>query len=240
MEYNHQIVCEKRSYSKEFISHEHEFGQFLFPLRGSLDIQTKRQELHLTPNDCFYLPPKCNHHYRSRDRNEFLILDIPTMHLPEATNTMHIQLDQQWEAIRYLLLEEATKVDKTASLTNLTKYVTSKLQTTKPPSIDYIHKHNKKTNSLEKIAKNEHYHTNNKKPIRIKTLEKMEHYHPVNYSTWFKERTGKSPINYIAELRLKEAKQLLTSTSWPITKISEEIGFENASSFTRWFVKWAS
>ena len=221
MEHIHQIVCEKRSYSKEFISHEHEFGQFLFPLRGSLDIQTKRQELHLTPNDCFYLPPKCNHYYRSRDRNEFLILDIPTMHLPEATNTMHIQLDQQWEAIRYLLLEEATKVDKTASLTNLTKYVTSKLQTTNPPSIDYIHKHYKK-------------------PISLETLAKMEHYHPVYYSTWFKERTGKSPMNYIAELRLKEAKQLLTSTSWPITKISEEIGFENASSFTRWFVKWAN
>lgn len=217
MERIHDIVCEKRTYSKKTISHEHEFGQFLFPLRGSLDIKTKQQKINLTSDNCFYLPPNCNHHYRSQDRNEFLILDIPTMHLPEATDTMHIQLDQQWEAIRYLLLEEATRNNDAASLTNLTKYVTSKLQTANPPSIDYIHNHFKT-------------------PISLETLARIEHYHPVYYSTWFKDKTGKSPMTYISELRLKEAKHLLTSTSWPVTKISEEIGFENASSFTRWFV----
>jgi YesN/AraC family two-component response regulator len=216
MESVNQVTCEKRSYSREFKSHQHEFGQFLFPLQGSLDLQTKRQEIKLNSDHCFYLPPKLDHNYRSIDRNEFLILDIPTQYLPEDTSSMYIKLDKQWDSIRYLLLEEAKSQENTSSLVDLTRYVTNKLQISKPPSIDYIHKHFKES-------------------IRLETLAKIEHYHPVYYSAWFKKKTGKSPKVYISELRLKEAKHLLISTGWSMSKISEELGFENSSSFTRWF-----
>src|SRR5699024_7319587 len=102
-----QVTCEKRSYSREFNSHQHKFSQFLFPLQGSLDIQTKLQEINLRPDYCFYLPPMLDHNYRSIDRNEFLVLDIPIHYLPEDTSTMYIWLDKQWASIRNLLLEEA-------------------------------------------------------------------------------------------------------------------------------------
>ncbi|MBN8202180.1 helix-turn-helix domain-containing protein [Bacillus sp. NTK034] len=212
------ITCEKRSYSREFHSHQHEFGQFLFPLQGSLDIETKWQEIKLDPDYCFYLPPGFDHNYRSMDRNEFLILDIPAPYLPEETSSMYIQLDQQWSSIRYLLLGEAGNQGDTSSLADLTRYVTSKLQVAKPPSIDYIHKHYKES-------------------IRLETLAQIEHYHPAYYSAWFKKKTGKSPKGYISDLRLKEAKHLLMSTSWSMSVISGELGFENSSSFTRWFTR---
>ncbi|MBP2242114.1 AraC-like DNA-binding protein [Cytobacillus eiseniae] len=215
-----QVICEKRSYSREFHAHQHEFGQFLFPLQGSLEIQTKWQEVNLTSENCFYLPPKCDHSFRSMDRNEFLIVDIPIKYLPAAdTSSMYIQLDQQWASIRYLLLEEAKNQENPSSLVDLTRYVTNKLQVSNPPSIDYLHKHFRES-------------------IRVETLAKMEHYHPVYYSTWFKKRTGKSIKTYIAELRLKEAKHLLHATEWTMSMISEELGFENASSFTRWFARY--
>ncbi|MDQ1002793.1 YesN/AraC family two-component response regulator [Neobacillus niacini] len=214
---NH-VTCEKRSYTREFTSHQHEFGQFLFPLKGSLDIQTKWQEIHLNSDYCFYIPPKLEHNYRSMDRNEFLILDIPLQYLPEDTSDMYIRLDKQWTSIRYLLLEEAKSQENLSSLVNLTRYVTNKLQISKPPSIEFIHKHYKE-------------------PIKLETLAKIEHYHPVYYSSWFKKKTGKSPKAYISELRLKEAKHLLISTEYSISEISEELRFENSSSFTRWFVK---
>ncbi|KON89982.1 AraC family transcriptional regulator [Sporosarcina globispora] len=212
------ITCEKRSYSREFHSHQHEFGQFLFPLQGSLDIQTKWQEIRLDTDYCFYLPPGFDHNYRSMDRNEFLILDIPSPYLPEETNSMYIGVDQQWASIRYLLLEEARSQGNGSSLADLTRYVTSKLQIARPPSIDYIHKHFKESIGLE-------------------TLAQIEHYHPAYYSAWFKKKTGKSPKAYISELRLKEAKHLLMSTAWSMSMISGELGFENSSSSTRWFVR---
>lgn len=210
------ITCEKRSYSREFHSHQHEFGQFLFPLQGSLDIQTKWQEIKLDPEYCFFLPQGADHNYRSMDRNEFLILDIPTVYLPEESSSMYIKLDQQWSSIRYLLLEEAGNQGNASSLSDLTRYVASKLQIAKPPSIDYIHRHFKES-------------------IRLETLAQLEHYHPAYYSAWFKKKTGRSPKAYISDLRLKEAKHLLMSTSWSMSVISGELGFENSSSFTRWF-----
>ncbi|WP_047980516.1 helix-turn-helix domain-containing protein [Ornithinibacillus contaminans] len=218
METVNHITCEKRSYTRDFQSHHHAFGQFLFPLQGSLDIQMQWQEINLNADYCFYIPPNLEHNYRSMDRNEFLIVDIPLHYLPDNTSDMYIRLDKQWNAIRYLLLEETENHDNMSSLVNLTRYVTDKLQTSNPPSIEYIHQHYKEA-------------------IRIETLASIEHYHPVYYSAWFKKKTGKSPKVYITELRLKEAKHLLTSTNWSISDISEEFRFENSSSFTRWFVQ---
>lgn len=219
MEGGQQVICEKRTYSREFDSHQHDFGQFLFPLQGSLDLQTKWQNINLNSDYCFYLPPECNHMYRSTDRNEFLILDIPNYYLPRKTESMYMKLDKQWSSIRFLLLEEAREQgNSTAALNDLTRYVAQKLRVSTSPSIDFIH---------------EHY----KESIRVETLAEIEHYHPVYYSSWFKQKTGKSPKVYITELRLNDAKQLLKKTSWSISSISEELGFENSSSFTRWFVK---
>lgn len=212
-----QLICEKRSYTRALTSHQHEFGQFLFPLKGSLDLQTKRQDIRLNPDYCFYIPPKLIHNFRSMDRNEFLILDIPTQYLPDNTHDMKIRLDPQWASIRYLLLEEAKSPDNRSSLENLTRYVANKLEISMPPSMEYIHNHYKE-------------------PIRLETLAQIEHYHPVYYSSWFKKKTGKSPKAYITELRLKEAKHLLQSTAWSMSEISEELRLENSSSFTRWFV----
>lgn len=217
MESNNQPTCEKRSYSREFKSHQHAFGQFLFPLQGSLDIQTNWQDINLNADYCFYLPPTCDHNYRSIDRNEFLILDIPTHYLPADTSSMYIRLDKQWTSIRYLLLEEARSQENVSSLVDLTRYVTNKLQIANPDSIEYIHRHYKE-------------------PIRLETLAKIEHYHPVYYSAWFKKKTGISLKAYLTTLRLNEVKHLLISTGWSMQRISEEFGFENSSSFTRWFV----
>ncbi|WP_368658218.1 AraC family transcriptional regulator [Metabacillus halosaccharovorans] len=217
MESVNQITCEKRSYAKEYESHQHEFGQFLFPLQGSLDIQTEWQDINLNSDYCLYLPPRFAHNFRSIDRNEFLILDIPIQYLPENTSSMYLKVDKQWASIRYLLLEEAKCQQDISSLVDLTRYVTSKLHVSRPASIEYIHKHYKES-------------------IKLETLAKIEHYHPVYYSAWFKKKTGKSLKKYISELRLKEAKHLLNSSGWSMSKISEELGFENSSSFSRWFV----
>jgi AraC-like DNA-binding protein len=215
-----QVVCDKRSYTQEIHSHQHGFGQFLFPLHGSLEIHTHLDTLTLAPDHCFYLPPNMNHDYHSNERNEFMILDIPLHYLPDNTESMYIPLTEQWSSIRFLLLEEARNVaSESAALRDLTRFVTHKLQTASPASIQYIHHHFKKPLNLDKLAE-------------------IENYHPIYYSSWFKRKTGKSPKQYISELRMKEAKSLLLSTSWTISSISGEIGFENSSSFTRWFVKW--
>lgn len=50
-----------------------------------------------------------------------------------------------------------------------------------------------------------------------------------------KKQTGLSPTQYIQEIRLKEAHQLIINTDYLISDIAYKVGFTNASYFSRSF-----
>lgn len=54
----------------------------------------------------------------------------------------------------------------------------------------------------------------------------------------FKEYTGVSPAHYIQELKIKEAKQLLTGTNMNIKEISYYLGFDDFTYFSKVFKKY--
>ena len=54
----------------------------------------------------------------------------------------------------------------------------------------------------------------------------------------FKERTGMTPQRYLTEIRLNQAKELLSSSSLNIGEIAELSGYENALYFSRIFRKY--
>lgn len=208
------ITCEKRVYTDHVTSHFHEYGQLLFPLYGSMDLQTIEQEVKLTPDYVYYLAPNSKHTFHSRDQNEFLVLEIPNRMLHGETKDMYVEMNTQWASVKQLLMNETAN----NAIANLTNYVVDKLDTSIPKSIDYIHK-------------------NYKDRVSIESLAAKENYHPAYYSKWFKKQTGQSVKAYLDELRLEEARRLLLYSSWSITRIAGEIGYDNVSSFTRWFIK---
>ncbi len=55
------------------------------------------------------------------------------------------------------------------------------------------------------------------------------------YSKSFKGMTGKKPTDYLAELRVKHAKKLLSSSSETLREISRQVGFKDEYYFSRRF-----
>ena len=53
----------------------------------------------------------------------------------------------------------------------------------------------------------------------------------------FKNDVGISPINYLINLRIDQAKKLLLYTDKPLTEIARSVGYENPSHFTQTFKK---
>lgn len=53
----------------------------------------------------------------------------------------------------------------------------------------------------------------------------------------FKEKIGYSPINYIIQLRIGEAKRLLLTTDLPVQSIAHRVGYDNANYFSMLFKK---
>ena len=71
--------------------------------------------------------------------------------------------------------------------------------------------------------------------IDIPNLAKIENLSYSRYVTKFKKQTGKSPNEYIIDLRLQLAKNLLESTVMSIKQISERIGYTDQYFFSRLF-----
>ncbi|WP_025722998.1 helix-turn-helix domain-containing protein, partial [Paenibacillus polymyxa] len=55
------------------------------------------------------------------------------------------------------------------------------------------------------------------------------------YSTLFKSITGKKPLDYVLDIRMKHAKRLLLQTEDTIAQIAQAVGFKDESYFSRKF-----
>ncbi len=71
--------------------------------------------------------------------------------------------------------------------------------------------------------------------IRIPELAAMEGLSVSRYNTIFKATTGTSPIQYIADLRIKHACSLLMATNLHVKEIGETVGYRDNHFFSRVF-----
>ncbi|GMA97753.1 AraC family transcriptional regulator [Pelosinus sp. IPA-1] len=216
------ITCERRIYDYKLNTHAHAYGQLILPLHGSLYIETTYKKLILEDECLFFLPPECNHTFNADKSNEFLVLDIADNMLSKhdmgkMVGGREFSFDDRWKAIRFLLLEEANNQKSSSAINNLFFYAYHLIADEYiPRSINYI---------------NEHY----TEDIKLKKLADIEHYNISYYSEWFKNNMKVSPIEYIQNLRVKKAKELLLNTNFTILQIAQMVGYNHNSSFTRIF-----
>lgn len=215
-----KIIGECRTYSDQVDTHEHPYAQLILPLQGNLFIQTHFDQFTLNEQQLFWLPPCCLHTFYSNDRNEFLVLDIPTFCFSanlsgSEQKGVRQDLDDRWQALRFLILSEIRQSHY--SLNELFHYAQRllKIENT-PKSIRYIQ-------------------ANYDRSLSIETLANIEGYTFTYYCEWFKTLTGVSPKQYIQTLRLNKAKELLRETDLPVWQIAQQVGYTHHASLTRLF-----
>ncbi|SHH88002.1 helix-turn-helix domain-containing protein [Clostridium grantii] len=57
-------------------------------------------------------------------------------------------------------------------------------------------------------------------------------------SMYFKDKTDKTILSYITEMKMEKAKELLITTDIPLSELSEAVGYSNVTSFIRRFKQW--
>lgn len=75
------------------------------------------------------------------------------------------------------------------------------------------------------------------KEFSYSDIAKVSNYSPYYFIRIFKSETGKSPYEYLLELRMQKAKDLLEDYNHTITEICFMCGFNNPSHFTSFFKK---
>ena len=66
----------------------------------------------------------------------------------------------------------------------------------------------------------------------------VSNYISMNYSLFsysFKQYTGSNFVNYIKDIRIREAKKLLADTDMKIIEISQKVGYDNEKHFMKTF-----
>lgn len=71
--------------------------------------------------------------------------------------------------------------------------------------------------------------------LTVKSLAELAHIAQWQYSTIFQTLTGKKPLDYITDLRLTNAKELLLQTNEPLKDIALQVGFDDEYYFNRRF-----
>ena len=98
-------------------------------------------------------------------------------------------------------------------------------------SDEYLYDQNKR-----KIrAALEYIHENYQKDLN---MAQVSNYVCMNYSLFsltFKEYTGVNFVNYLKNIRIKEAKRLLAETDWKVADIGHKVGYENDKHFMKIF-----
>lgn len=214
---NRQIVCEKRRWQENLQVHTHPFGQLLFALQGELFMETETRVSTIDRHNLIYLPPDCKHRFSAKTGwTEGLVVDIPLeLVCDPAQPDIVCYVNQDWAALRMLLLSETSR--KYPAYSPLLVYTFHLLmEHRQPPSMCFIR---------------EHFN----EPVTLKMLAEIEGYNPTYYCHWFKQRVGLTPQQYIRQLRIEKAKQLLLESDYALGTISDMTGFKHQSHLTKLF-----
>lgn len=76
------------------------------------------------------------------------------------------------------------------------------------------------------------------RPWTLAELAEQAHLSPSRFSALFSQAAGTSPMNYLLQLRMDYAVQLLEQSQLSILEIAEASGFRNLSNFNRLFLRY--
>lgn len=159
-------------------------------------------------------------------------LNLPWHILPRQEQQMKI-MDKAWQLINELHEHQFNLVCKGIVLEiiglllqTLEKEATSSIVTSKN---DHLHQ------TVQLIIT--YIENNYAQDLSIEQLATTYFISPTYLSKIFKEITGYSPINYLIQVRLKQAYNLLLNDEFTIKEIAKSVGYEDAYHFSKSFKK---
>ena len=75
------------------------------------------------------------------------------------------------------------------------------------------------------------------KPISLEEVSSLVGFNAAYFSTLFKKENGSNYVNYLSEVRMNKAKELLRETNLNIAVICEQVGYNDLKHFTKSFKK---
>lgn len=102
---------------------------------------------------------------------------------------------------------------------------------------NFIHDNNRVSSRMEIDRVIEFLHSNLDKKITVDEMAKIAHMSSSHFARIFKQEIGKSPVDYLNQIRMERAKKCLLACDKSITEIALECGFNSPSYLSACFFK---
>jgi len=215
-----------RAYSKQQKGHVHDYPQLVLPIIGTIIIELEGYTGKVSVGECVVIPAQVFHLFKADETARFIVADLNQ--LPDNLLSMGSSVFAMSAPLRsYLLFIEQQlqhKVDQ--SLEKMMIEMFSKLLSEQiageqiDPRVRSV---------LQTIS------DDLSQPLYVNQLAQLACLSPTQFKKVFKQCIGQSVLQYITEQRMEKAKALLTHTDIPVQLISEQVGYNDVSAFSRRF-----
>jgi len=215
-----------RVYSSTIRKHVHDFHQLFFPLQGGASCVIAHRIYIVGPGQCILYPAGVPHYCIPDDHSKYLVADLDE--LPEKLQDLEnllLSVPPPLQAFFYFAekqLDYRVNPFLEKSMGTLVEELLRELDF--QPRVD------------RRIARVMAFF---EKDLSVSpSLDELSSLAGLSLSQFkalFKKETGKTPGEYLRDLRMEKAKALLVNTDYPIGIVAEMVGYIDASSFTHRF-----
>jgi AraC-like DNA-binding protein len=214
-----RIVCEHRIWTQKPLHHVHDYAQLILPVKGILEIAIEDAINKSIQDELVFVPPQAVHTFCNREDGEVIVFDIREEWSSQwqKVKGFAYKIDSVWAALR-TLVEHELKLGsrRTLQLEKFGDYALQLLNLDKPLSIRYIQE-------------------NFRDALNVPLLAELEHFSVGHYHKWFAQVTGTTPAQYIRQLRIEWAKNLLRTSELAVCQIAWEVEYANQATLSRLF-----
>lgn len=224
-----------RSYSQTVRAHQHNYYQIVIPLHGAIQIELSRSDgksllsERIGPDKGVIIKRQLIHRFAADEKARFLVADMEQ--LPDEV--------AQWQQPLFQL---------SASLKSFCQFIELQLNSTLDPELEQ----NIGQLLLQLLAQQQSSDKQDARIARVieylqqdlsltpdlKTLAEIACLSLSQYKNLFRQSSGLSTGQYLLQLRMEKAKALLAHTDVPIAVIAQQVGYQNASAFSRRFADY--
>jgi AraC-like DNA-binding protein len=218
-----------RSYSTKPVSHSHDYHQLVLPLKGVIAISVGDFQGKVAPGECVVVKASQTHLFTAMPEARFVVADMPKLpdNLATAERCVFAINQSLWAFLQFVAKQLEQAVNSELELAMFNTFNLLLAEQIMQPKVD-----SRISEALLYI--DSHIST----PLQIKHLASIACLSPTQFKLLFKQQTGLTVMNYVTKQRMEKAQALLSHTDYPLQRISELVGYNELSSFSRSFSKY--
>ena len=234
----------------------HDFFEMVYIKKGDVNFEISDKPVDIGPNEMIIIKPKQFHKFivKSSTGCEFIVFNFKFENKIND-NISGVSLDDFLNFVRnketgpFITLKVSAKNDIVILLDRILKEKQNDeigteflnyllvlelfVLISRAMKMEWENSIKGKSNKLKEViqAAINYIDTNYERDISLKDISKYVFLSPSYFAKAFKDVTGKSPINFLIQVRLNRAKELLSETQQKVYEIAIGVGFSNQQRF---------